>query len=344
MLKEAISKLVERVDLEPREARLAMAEIMSGQATTAQIAAFLTALRMKGETVEEIVSFVEVMLEHAAVITPRVPGMVDTCGTGGDKIKTFNISTVSAFVAAGAGAIVAKHGNRAVSSRAGSADVLETLGVPLMLTPERVCACIEAAGIGFMFAPVFHPAMKYALEPRREIGVRTVFNLLGPLANPARVQAQVIGVYDDQLVEKVAKVLRDLGVKRAIVVHGLDGLDEISTLGETHVAELNGGKIQKYLLAPEDFGLARAKVSEIAGGDAVANARIAVQILRGRKGPQRDAVLLNAAAALRVGGLVDDFKDGFELASLSIDSGGAYRKLEDLLRFTGGAVNLERFN
>jgi anthranilate phosphoribosyltransferase len=344
MLKETLAKVVDREDLEPEEARLVMEEIMSGRATPAQIAALLTALRMKGETVEELVAFVEVMLEHAAVISPRVDGiLVDTCGTGGDRIKTFNISTVSAFVAAGAGALVAKHGNRAVSSRAGSADVLEALGFPLMLTPEQVCATIEEVGIGFMFAPVFHPAMKFALQPRRELGFRTIFNLLGPLANPARVKAQVIGVYDDQLVEKVAEVLRGLGVKRAFIVHGLDGLDEISTVGETHVAELDRGEIRTYRLVPEELGLRRATISELAGGDAETNARIAVHLLRGRKGPQRDAVLLNAAAAVLVSGLVDDLPSGLELASWSIDSGGAYRKLEDLLRVTGGAVALERF-
>jgi anthranilate phosphoribosyltransferase len=344
MLKEAIATVVDREDLEPGEARFVMEEIMSGRATPAQIAALLTALRMKGETVEELVAFVEVMLEHAAVISPRVDGiLIDTCGTGGDRIKTFNISTVSAFVAAGAGARVAKHGNRAVSSRAGSADVLEALGVPLMLTPEQVCAAIEEVGIGFMFAPVFHPAMKFALQPRRELGFRTIFNLLGPLANPARVKAQVIGVYDDQLVEKVAEVLRGLGVKCAFVVHGLDGLDEISTVGETHVAELNSGEIRTYTIVPEEVGMTRATISELAGGDAETNARIAVQLLRGRKGPQRDAVLLNAAAAVLVSGLVKDLPSGLELASWSIDSGKAYRKLEDLLRVTGGAVALERF-
>jgi anthranilate phosphoribosyltransferase len=344
MLKETLATVVDREDLEPAEARLVMEEIMSGRATPAQIAALLTALRMKGETVEELVAFVEVMLEHAAVISPRVDGiLIDTCGTGGDRIKTFNISTVSAFVAAGAGARVAKHGNRAVSSRAGSADVLEALGVPLMLTPEQVCATIEEIGIGFMFAPVFHPAMKFALQPRRELGFRTIFNLLGPLANPARVKAQVIGVYDDQLVEKVAEVLRGLGVKRAFVVHGLDGLDEISTVGETHVAELNSGEIRTYTIVPEGVGMTRARISELAGGDAETNARIAVQLLRGRKGPQRDAVLLNAAAAVLVSGLAKDLPSGLELASWSIDSGEAYRKLEELLRVTGGAVALERF-
>ncbi len=344
MLKEALAAVVDRKDLEPGEARLVMDEIMSGRATPAQIAALLTALRMKGETVDELVAFVEVMLEHAAVISPRVNGiLIDTCGTGGDRIKTFNISTVSAFVAAGAGALVAKHGNRAVSSRAGSADVLEALGVPLMLTPEQVCAAIEEVGIGFMFAPVFHPAMKFALQPRRELGFRTIFNLLGPLANPARVKAQVIGVYDAQLVEKVAEVLQGLGVKRALVVHGLDGLDELSTVGETQVAELQGGKIRTYRLVPDEMGITRARISELAGGDAETNARIAVQLLRGRKGPQRDAVLLNAAAALLVSGLVKDLSSGLELASWSIDSGSAYRKLEELLQVTGGAVALERF-
>jgi anthranilate phosphoribosyltransferase len=344
MIKEAISKVVERKDLEPGEAELVMEDIMSGRATSGQIASFLTALRMKGETVEEIVSFAHTMLRYASVITPQVDEvMIDTCGTGGDRIKTFNISTISAFVAAGAGTVVAKHGNRAVSSKAGSADVLEALGLNLMLEPERVCECIETVGIGFMFAPVFHPAMKYALGPRREIGIRTVFNILGPLANPAKVKAQVMGVYDALLVEKIAKVLEGLGVRHALVAHGLDGLDEISPIGETKIAELREGKIITYSVYPEDFGLERAKVGEIEGGNADENARIAVDILKGRKGARRNAVLMNAAAALVVGGLAADFKDGFELASLSVDSGEAYRKLEDLIRFGGDDSRLERF-
>ncbi len=345
MIKEAISKIVERVDLDPDEARLVMEEIMSGKATDAQIASFLTALRMKGESVEEIVSFGHAMLQHASVISPQVDGvMVDTCGTGGDRLKTFNISTISAFVAAGAGAVVAKHGNRAVSSKAGSADVLEALGLDLMLTPERVCECIENVGVGFMFAPVFHPAMKYALGPRREIGIRTVFNILGPLANPARVQAQVVGVFDASLVEKIANVLAGLGVRHAIVAHGLDGLDEISPIGVTKIAELREGKIITYSVHPEDFGLERATVSEIEGGNADENAKIALSILKGQRGARRNAVLLNAAAALVVGGLAEDLKEGIELASLSVDSGAAYRKLEDLLRFGGDESKFEQFD
>jgi anthranilate phosphoribosyltransferase len=345
MIKEAISKVVERNDLESEEAKLVMEEIMSGEATSAQIAAFLTGLRMKGETVEEIVAFVHAMLRYASVIYPKVKGvMVDTCGTGGDSIKTFNISTISAFVSAGAGLAVAKHGNRAVSSKAGSADVLEALGLDITLAPEKVRACIENVGMGFMFAPVFHPAMKYALGPRREIGIRTVFNILGPLANPAKVQAQVVGVYDGSLVEKIANVLAGLGVRHAIVAHGLDGLDEISPIGETKIAELKDGTITTYSISPEDLGLERAKVREIEGGDAEENARIAIDILKGRKGAKRNAVLMNAAAALVVGGLAGDLKEGFELAALSIDSGEAYRKLEDLVRFTGEESGLERFN
>lgn len=344
MIKEAISKVVERRDLEPDEAELVMEDIMSGRAASAQIASFLTALRMKGETVEEIVSFVQATLRYASVISPQVEGaLIDTCGTGGDRIKTFNISTISAFIAAGAGVVVAKHGNRAVSSKAGSADVLEALGLNLMLEPARVCECIEKVGIGFMFAPVFHPAMRYALEPRREIGIRTVFNILGPLANPAKVKAQVIGVYDVLLVEKIARVLERLGVRRAIVAHGLEGLDEISPIGETKIAELRDGKILTYRVYPEDFGLKRAKTAEIEGGDAEENARIAIDILEGGKGAKRNAVLMNAAAALVVGGLAVDLKEGVELATLSIDSGEAYRKLEDLVRFGGNEARLERF-
>lgn len=345
MIKEAISKIVERRDLEAEEARLVMEEIMSGEATSAQIAAFLTGLRMKGETVEEIVSFVNAMLRYASVISPQVDGvMVDTCGTGGDSIKTFNISTISAFVSAGAGIAVAKHGNRAVSSKAGSADVLEALGLDITLAPEQVRACIENVGMGFMFAPVFHPAMKYALGPRREIGIRTVFNILGPLANPAKVQAQVVGVYDAALVEKIANVLAGLGVRNAIVAHGLDGLDEISPIGETKIAELKDGEITTYSITPADFGLESAKVEEIEGGNAEENAQIAIDILKGSKGAKRDAVLMNAAAALVVGGLAGDLKEGFALASRSIDSGAAYRKLEALVRFTGDESRLARFN
>ena len=343
MIKEAISKVVEGEDLESEEARLVMEEIMSGRATSAQIASFLTALRMKSERVEEIVSFAHTMLRYASIISPKVDGvMVDTCGTGGDRIKTFNISTISAFVAAGAGLVIAKHGNRAVSSKAGSADVLEALGINVMLEPERVCECIEKVRMGFMFAPIFHPAMKYAIGPRREIGIRTVFNILGPLTNPAKAKAQVIGVYDISLVEKIAEVLRGLGLRHAIVAHGLDGLDELSPIGETKIAELKDGEITTYRVAPEDFGLERAKVSEIEGGNAEENARIAIDILKGRKGAKRDAVLMNAAAAMVVGGLAADLKDGFELAAVSIDSGEAYRKLEDLIRFTGGELRLER--
>lgn len=345
MIKEAISKVVEGEDLESEEARLVMEEIMSGRATNAQIASFLTALRMKSERVEEIVSFAHTMLRYASIISPKVDGvMVDTCGTGGDRIKTFNISTISAFVATGAGLVVAKHGNRAVSSKAGSADVLEALGINVMLEPERVCECIEKVRMGFMFAPIFHPAMKYAIGPRREIGIRTVFNILGPLTNPAKVKAQVIGVYDVSLVEKIAEVLRGLGLRHAIVAHGLDGLDEISPIGETKIAELKDGEIITYRVAPEDFGRERAKMSEIEGGNAEENARIAIDILKGRKGAKRNAVLMNAAAAMVVGGLAADLKDGFELAAVSIDSGEAYRKLEDLIRFTGGELRLERFD
>ena len=344
MIREAISKVVERRDLEPDEAELVMEDIMSGRASSAQIASFLTALRMKGETVEEIVSFVRAMIRYASVISPHVGrAMIDTCGTGGDRIKTFNISTIAAFVAAGAGLVVAKHGNRAVSSKAGSADVLEALGLNLMLEPPQVCECIEKVGIGFMFAPVFHPAMKYALEPRREIGMRTVFNILGPLANPAHVKAQIIGVYDAQLVEKIAKVLEGLGVRRAIVAHGVAGLDEISPLGETRIAELRDGKIMTYHVYPEDFGLEQAKVEELEGGTVEENARIAVAIVQGERGARRNAVLMNAAAALVVGELAEDFKEGVELAALSIDSGEAYRKLADLIRFGGDEAKLARF-
>jgi anthranilate phosphoribosyltransferase len=273
------------------------------------------------------------MREFAQRINPKVDGtLVDTCGTGGDKIKTFNVSTISAFVIAGAGIPIAKHGNRSVTSKAGSADLLEALGVKIDVAPEDVEKAVEDIGIGFMFAPVFHGAMKYAIGPRKEIGIRTVFNILGPLTNPANAQAQVLGVYDADLTEKMAGVLAKLGTERALVVHGLGGLDEISTFGETRVSELKDGVVETYEIKPEDFGIKRASPTDLSGGDAKENADIATRLLKDKEqGPMRDIVVLNSAAGIYVGGLADSIAEGIRVAEKSIDSGAAYDKLTDLI-------------
>jgi anthranilate phosphoribosyltransferase len=328
-MKETIGKLVFGEDLSREEAHSSMKRIMSGEATPAQIGSFLTALRIKGETVEEISEFAKVMREFANTIHPKVEGtLVDTCGTGGDLLNTFNISTISAFVAAGAGIPIAKHGNRSVTSKCGSADVLEALDIKIDLAPKMVEKIIEKVGIGFMFAPLFHGAMKHAVGPRRELGIRTVFNILGPLTNPANADAQVLGVFDRELTEKLAGVLKELGIKKALVVHGLDGLDEISTVGETQVSELKDGKIETNIITPEDFGLERANPAEISGGNAKYNAALAERILKGEEGgPRQDIVELNAGAAIYVGGKADSIVEGIAVARVSISSGSAYNKL-----------------
>ncbi len=331
-----ISKLIEGQDLNSEEAEEAMKLIMSGSATDAQIGSFLTALRMKGETIGEISACASVMRAFAERINPEVDGtLVDTCGTGGDKIKTFNISTISAFVIAGAGIPIAKHGNRSVTSKAGSADLLEALGVRMDMTPEDAKRMIEDIGIGFMFAPTFHKAMKYAIGPRKEIGIRTVFNILGPLTNPANAQAQILGVYDAVLTEKMAGVLANLGTERALVVHGIGGLDEVSTFGETKISELKDGIVNTYEIKPEDFGIERAAPEELSGGDAKQNADIAVSLLRDKEsGVRRDIVLLNSAAGIYVGGLADSIADGMSIAEKSIGSGAAYDKLTGLVELS----------
>ncbi|MEM2907711.1 MAG: anthranilate phosphoribosyltransferase [Candidatus Hadarchaeales archaeon] len=340
-LQRAIARLVEFQHLTEEEAREAMRCIMSGEATPAQIGSFLTALRMKGETAEEIAALAKVMREFATRISPKVNGMlVDTCGTGGDRIKTFNISTAAMFVAAGAGVVVAKHGNRSVTSRAGSADVIEALGARIDLLPWEVERTIEKVGIGFMFAPSFHRAMKHAMGPRRELGLRTVFNLLGPLTNPAGAEAQVVGVYDAGLTEVLSLALARLGCKRAMVVHGLDGLDELSTLGATKVSELEDGEVRTYVIEPEELGIKRADPQAIAGSDAVGNAKVLLEVLLGRKGPKRDIVALNSAAAIAVSGRAHDLREGLEVAEEIIDSGKAYEKLVRFIEATGG--DLER--
>lgn len=334
-VKSHIERVVNRFHLSEEEAGEAMGLIMSGEATPAQIASLLTALRLKGETVDEITGFARVMRARGRKITPRFRRLVDIVGTGGDRRFTFNISTTAAFVVAGAGLMVAKHGNRSVSSRCGSADVLEALGVNLALGPDQVERCLEETGICFLFAPVFHEAMKYAITPRREIGIRTIFNLLGPLTNPAEAQVQVIGVYDPDLTEVFAQVLRSLGTDRAMVVHGEDGLDEITHTGRTKISELVNGEIRTYYLEPADFGLEQGKLADIIGGAAAENARMTRNILSGQPGPCRDVVLMNAAAALVVGGKVDRIRDGVRMAAGVIDSGAALAKLEQLVAFTG---------
>jgi anthranilate phosphoribosyltransferase len=348
MIKEAIQLLVDCKDLSFELAQQSMREIMSGEATPAQIGAFLTALRMKGETVDEITALASVMRENALRINPRVNGRtVDTCGTGGDLLKTFNVSTTAAFVAAGAGIAIAKHGNRSVTSKCGSADVLESVGINLNASPSVVEKAIEKVGIGFMFAPAFHPAMKNAVVPRREIGVRTVFNILGPLTNPANASAQVLGVYDSRLVEPMAKVLQKLGLTEAMVVHGMDGLDEISIIGKTKLAWLKNGEITTKEIMPQDINLNLARPETIAGSDIEQSAKLLVHILQSnenRDSARLQMVLANAAAAILVGGKVDDLSSGVEAALESISSGKAYEKLRQLIEYTNGnETKLERF-
>jgi anthranilate phosphoribosyltransferase len=343
MIKESIQKLIDGANLPFAESQEIMREVMSGKATNAQIASFLTALRMKGETVEELIAFVEVMREHCLRIHPRVQGrLVDTCGTGGDKIKTFNISTAAAFVIAGAGVAIAKHGNRSVTSRSGSADVLEKLGLNLKMSPETVEATIEQIGVGFLFAPAFHPAMKYAVEPRREIGIRTVFNVLGPLTNPASANAQLLGVYDQKLAEPLAYALKKLGCEEAMVVHGLDGLDEISTLGKTVIAWLKEGEVATMEVAPKDFGVKQARVADIKGTAPEESAEIMFEILNGNCAvdePKTEIVLVNSAAGIMVGGNAEDFSYGMTVAHRSIESGAAVKKLKALIKASGGDLS-----
>jgi anthranilate phosphoribosyltransferase len=334
MIGAAIGKLVERQHLTEEEAAQAMRQIMDGSATPAQIAAFLIALRIKGETIEEITGCARVMREKATPIHAPYPNVIDTCGTGGDGAQTFNISTTAAFVVAGAGVPVAKHGNRSVSSRCGSADLLQALGVTIELSPGMAEKCLAEVGMTFLFAPLFHSAMKFAVGPRREIGVRTIFNILGPLTNPAAARHQLLGVYRQELTAPMARVLGNLGAARAFVVHGADGLDEITTTGETHITVLDTGKITPIVINPEQFGLQRAPRGALAGGDAAQNAAITMTVLQGKPGPHRDVVLLNAAAALTVSGTVPDLHAGLQLAAQSIDSGAALEKLRCLQQFT----------
>jgi anthranilate phosphoribosyltransferase len=339
MIKEAIATVVRGDDLTEGEMIEAMEEIMEGRATPSQIGSFITALRMKGEIVDEITGAAKVMRAKASKIElkdhPEDEIILDTCGTGGDSANTFNVSTATAFVAAGGGVKVAKHGNRSVSSQCGSADVLERLGLKLDITPSDVERCIREVGIGFLFAPLFHGAMKYAAGPRREIGLRTIFNVLGPLTNPAGATAQLLGVYDLGLTEKMAHVLGKLGSKEAFVVCGEGRFDEISICGTSKVSHLRDGDVRTFEMTPEEYGFKRATPDAINGGDASENARIILDILEGEHGPKRDIVLLNAGAAFVVAGLDNDLKAGIERAKGSIDSGRAKEKLDSLINFQG---------
>jgi anthranilate phosphoribosyltransferase len=336
-IREAIDKLVNRVNLSETATIDVMNQIMTGEATPLQVAAFLTALRMKGETVEEITGAARVMREKAHRVDVGSMAVLDTCGTGGDQKGTFNISTTSAFVVAGAGIPVAKHGNRSVSSQSGSADVLGALGVKVDAPKERVEQCIAKIGIGFLFAPLLHEAMKYAVQPRRDIGIRTIFNILGPLTNPAMARYQLIGIYSGDLVAMIAHVLKNLGSVRALVVHGLEGLDEISLCGPTKVAELRDGEVREYIVEPEQLGLKRCLLEDLHGGSAGESAVIVQAVLDGKPGPTRDVVLLNSGAALYVSGNAATLQNGMRLAAESIDSGKARHKLQQLVEMTNAA-------
>lgn len=329
-IQEAIAKVIEGADLGRGEMTDVMNQIMSGEATDAQIGAFLIALRVKGECVDEIAGAASVMREKATPIVTKHDVIVDTCGTGGDHSGTFNISTTAAFVAAGTGLCVAKHGNRAATSQSGSADVLSALGVNIEASPETVSRCLDDVGIGFLFAISLHGAMKYAIGPRREIGARTIFNALGPLSNPAGATRQVVGVYSAALTETLAGVLGTLGAEHAFVVHGSDGLDEMTLTGPTRVSELRDGSVSTYDVSPGDFGLAQASADALKGGDADYNAEITRSILNGEEGPRRDIVLLNAAAAIVAGDKARDLNEGVQVAAEVIDSGKALEKLEGL--------------
>lgn len=333
MMKKAIEQVVAGKDLTREEAQRAMGILLSGEATQAQIGSFLTALRMKGETVEELTGFAAVLRDKADTISPQVEKYIDFVGTGGDCTYSFNISTTSSFVVAAAGLPVAKHGNRSISSQSGAGDVLEALGVNIQAEPEKVQKCVEEVGIGFMFAQLFNKSMKYVGQARKELGIRTVFNILGPLSNPSRAKYMLVGVYDPMLTENIAKVLASLGVERALVVSGLDNMDEITLTTATVVSEIRDGQVSTYEITPEQFGLSRAGLEELRGGEGTENAQITRRILKGEeKGAKRDIVLLNAGAALYVGGLVPDIRAGIDLATETIDSGKAYAKVEELVK------------
>jgi anthranilate phosphoribosyltransferase len=337
MVQQALSRLLDGHDLSREDARAVMAAIMDGEATPAQIAGFLVALRAKGETADEITGCAEAMREHALPVRPRRDDLVDTAGTGGDGARTFNISTAAALVAAAAGAGVAKHGNRAVSSASGSADVLEALGFRLEQEPERIARSIDKLGFGFLFAPSHHPAMRHAAPVRRELATRTVFNVLGPLTNPAGARAQIVGVYSPALVRTIAEVLARLGARRAFVVHGAGGIDELSPAGRNVVCEVVDGDVREYEVDPGALGLPACAPEELRGGTPEQNAAILREVFAGGDGGRRSAVLLNAAGAIAAGGLAADLRDGLELAREALDSGAAAERLEALIAFSRGS-------
>jgi anthranilate phosphoribosyltransferase len=334
MIQQALARLLEGHDLSRRQAREVMLEIMAGEATPGQIGGFLVALRVKGETAEEIAGCAEAMRAQAVPVRPQREDLVDTAGTGGDGARTFNISTAAALVAAAAGAGVAKHGNRAVSSASGSADVLEALGFELEQPPERIERSIDELGFGFLFAPSHHPAMRHAGPIRRELATRTVFNVLGPLTNPAGARAQVVGVYAPELVPTIAEVLAHLGATRAFVVHGAGGIDELSPAGPNLVCEVTGGRVRRREIDPREFGVPRCRPGDLAGGSPEENAATIREVVAGAKGPKREAVLLNAAGAIAAGGHAADLREGYLLAAETVDSGAAGERLEALIVFS----------
>lgn len=331
-MKEAIAKVADGNNLTEQEARGVMSEMLEGAGTQAQIAAFLALERIKGESLDELVGFASVLRDKADTISPKIDNYVDIVGTGGDRTFTFNVSTTAAFAVAGAGLPVAKHGNRSISSKSGAGDVLEALGVNIMAEPQRVEQCVEEVGIGFMFAQLFNRAMKYVGQARSEMGIRTVFNILGPLANPSRAKNMVVGVYSPALTEKVAMVMSRLGVERALIVSGADNMDEITLTGPTTVSEIQNGSVRTYELTPEQFGMQTASLEQLRGGDGLLNAQITRDILSGKeRGPKRDIVLLNAGAALYIGGVAKSMETGVKLAAEAIDRGAAYGKLQALI-------------
>ncbi|SEN28152.1 anthranilate phosphoribosyltransferase [Lihuaxuella thermophila] len=334
MIQEVLRKVVSGRNLSRREAQAVMTEMMEGKVTPSQTASLLTSLRMKGETVEELIGFAQGLRSHATQVYHDLPQVVDTCGTGGDGGKTFNISTAAAFVAAAAGVPIAKHGNRAVSSKSGSADVLEALGMDIRLNAKEAQHLLFQTGLCFLFAPLFHQAMKHVMPTRTELGFRTCFNLLGPLANPAGVKIQLLGVYDPSLTENVARVLLELGIERALVVAGLDGLDEITVTAPTRMSEVIEGEVKTYEVTPEQLGVNTAPIEAIAGGDAGFNARLIRGILNGQPGAPRDVVLVNAGAAIYLAGRASSIREGVHLAAQAVDSGKAKEKLAEVVHFS----------
>lgn len=333
-MKTAIETVISGKDLTEEEAKRVMDIMLSGEATQAQIGSLLTALRMKGETIDELTGFASVLKEKADTISPKSENYVDFVGTGGDRTFTFNISTTGAFVAAGAGVHVAKHGNRSISSKSGAGDVLEALGVNITAEPAVVEKCVDEAGIGFMFAQSFNKSMRFVGQARKEMGIRTVFNILGPLANPSRAKGMVVGVYDPDITEKVAVVLSRLGVERAFVISGKDNMDEFTTTDATVVSEIKDGKVTTYEVTPEEFGIQRVTLEDLQGGDGTENAKITKRILDGEKGAKRDIVVLNAGAAIYIAGKADSIKEGIRLAEESIDSGKAKEVLQKLVEMS----------